>query len=241
MAGYIKLHRKLKKWGWYTDANTFRVFMHLLLIASYEDNEFRGYEIKPGQAVIGRKALAKELKMSERSVRTALEHLKTTNEITIKTTNRFSIITIENWTKYQFDDYENDQQNDQQADQQATNKRPTSDHTQEGKKLRNKEYIYSDVPEELLDVFMEWVKMRKTIKKPITSKIAVTRALNKLDTLASTTEEKRELIEIAIEKCWQSFYKPEGNDETTRHSKRNESGEKSDPGFYGWDATGGQA
>lgn len=136
MAGYIKLHRKMLKWGWYTDANTFRVFMHLLMIASYECNEFRGYKLEPGQAVIGRKMLAKELKLSERQVRVALEHLKMTNEITIKTTNRFSIVTIENWEKYQCSEHGNDQQSDQQNGQQMTNKRPTDDHTQESKEVK---------------------------------------------------------------------------------------------------------
>ena len=33
MSGWIKLHRKITEWEWYSDANTFRVFMHLLLTA----------------------------------------------------------------------------------------------------------------------------------------------------------------------------------------------------------------
>ena len=76
-------------------------------------------------------------------------------------------------------------------------------------KSKNKsKNIYSDVPEELKEAFMEWAEMRKQIKKPITTKTTVTRALNKLDTLASTTEKKIELIELATDKCWQSFYLP---------------------------------
>lgn len=137
MSGYIKLHRKLLKWGWYGDVNTKAVFLHLLLTASYEDNFFRGHEIKAGQAIIGRKRLSEELGISERAVRTALNHLKSTNEITIKTTNKFSIVTIENWEKYQCLIDESDHQNDQQHDQQVTNNRPASDHTQEIKEINN--------------------------------------------------------------------------------------------------------
>lgn len=158
MAGYIKLHRKLLKWEWYSDPNTFRVFMHLLLTASYEENSFRGHELKAGQVVCGRKQLAKDLGLSERSVRTALEHLKSTNEITIKTTNRFSIITIEKWAMYQSDTDDTDQQTDQQADTQATNNRPATDHTQEVKKLRNKEIkkdIYSRERVEIVNYLNE--------------------------------------------------------------------------------------
>lgn len=158
MAGYIKLHRKLLKWEWYSDPNTFRVFMHLLLTASYEENSFRGHKLKAGQVVCGRKQLAKDLGLSERSVRTALEHLKSTNEITIKTTNRFSIITIEKWAMYQSDTDDTDQQTDQQADTQATNNRPATDHTQEIKKLRNKEIkkdIYSRERVEIVNYLNE--------------------------------------------------------------------------------------
>ena len=130
--GFIKIHRKMKKWSWYKDPNTFRVFMHLLLSASYKDNNFRGHTIKPGQVVCGRRQLAQELGMSERTIRTALNHLKSTNEITIKTTNKFSIITIEKWAKYQCLVGKSDQQNDQQAVRRATSKTTKSDHTQEG-------------------------------------------------------------------------------------------------------------
>ena len=54
---------------------------------------------------------------------------------TIKSTNKFSIITICNWDTYQSQDLENDQLNDQQL----TNKRPTTDHIQEGIKKDKKD------------------------------------------------------------------------------------------------------
>ncbi|MBQ5686491.1 MAG: hypothetical protein IIV23_02215, partial [Ruminococcus sp.] len=47
--GYIKLHRKLTKWEWYHNANTFRVFIHLLLTANYEPRRFEGKVIDIGQ------------------------------------------------------------------------------------------------------------------------------------------------------------------------------------------------
>ena len=88
-------------WGWYSDANTTRVFLDILLNANYKDSEFLGHHIKPGECVFGRAACAARLQMSEMAVRTALEHLKQTGEITIRTTNKFSIISIRNWYTYQ--------------------------------------------------------------------------------------------------------------------------------------------
>jgi hypothetical protein len=95
--------------------------------------------LMPGQMLTGRKKLSKELRMSERGIRTRLNHLKNYGNLTIKTTNRFSIINIVNWKTYQQDENQNDQQNDQQV----TSKRPASDHKQEGKevkKIKKKDY-----------------------------------------------------------------------------------------------------
>jgi len=66
--------------------------------------------------------------------------------------------------------------------------------------------IYSDVPDEIKAVFMEWVAMRKSIKKPVTTKQTVTRALNKLYELSQDPVEQVKLIELAIDKCWLGFY-----------------------------------
>ena len=126
--GYIKLHRKFTNWCWYNDVNTKAVFLHLLLTASWEECEYRGYKIKPGQVVTGRRRLAKDLKMSERSVRTALEHLKSTREITIKPTHSFSIITVVNWRKYQLGELNRPANRPTSA--------PASDHIKESKEYK---------------------------------------------------------------------------------------------------------
>lgn len=122
MAGYIKIHRDITKWGWYSDANTMRVFIDILLNANYEDGEYHGHPIKAGQCVIGRKALSQRLGISEQAVRTALKHLESTGELTTKSTNKFSVATIEKWAIYQG----TDAQDNQQANQQSTNNQPTT-------------------------------------------------------------------------------------------------------------------
>lgn len=143
---WLKLNRGILKWGWYSDANTMRVFLDILLNANYEDGEYRGHQIKAGQCVVGRKALAKRLCISEQSVRTALEHLKSTNEITIKSTNKFSIATITNWAKYQCRDDEANHQNNHQANQQSTNNQPTTNQqlttSKKGRREEGKKYIF---------------------------------------------------------------------------------------------------
>lgn len=99
--GFIALYRSLLSWGWHADPATGWLFVNLLLMANWEDGEWQGKPIKRGQLVTGRKALAAQTGLSEQTVRTSLNRLKSTNEITIASTNKFSVITIVNYGKFQ--------------------------------------------------------------------------------------------------------------------------------------------
>lgn len=98
---FIKLNRKILNWRWYQDANTMRVFIHLLLKANYKDNDFEKTSVKRGQLITSQSHLAEDLKISVKNVRTALEHLKSTGEVAVQTTAKYSIITINNYNEYQ--------------------------------------------------------------------------------------------------------------------------------------------
>ena len=100
MEGFIGIYRKMMKWEWYQDHNTKAVFLHLLLLASHEGGRWQGQSIERGQLITGRKRLAKDLKLSERQIRTSLSKLKSTNEIAIKATNKNSVITITEYDTY---------------------------------------------------------------------------------------------------------------------------------------------
>jgi hypothetical protein len=104
MEWWVKIHRKLLDRWRYSDGNTSRVFIHLLLTANHKESVFLGHTIKIWDSVIGLLSLSERLGMSIRSIRTALKHLKTTNEIAIKTTNKFSVITLLRWAEYQSDE-----------------------------------------------------------------------------------------------------------------------------------------
>lgn len=101
MNGYIKLFRKITNWEWYTDTNTFRVFIHLLLMANHEDQKWRGMVIKRGQRVTSLNHLSQELGLSKQQIRTAISHLISTQEITCETTHKHTVITVENYDSYQ--------------------------------------------------------------------------------------------------------------------------------------------
>jgi len=133
--GWIKIHRKMLDWGWYNDINVKVLFIHILLTANFDDKGWQGLTIKRGQLVTSREHLAEQTKLTVQQVRTALNKLKSTNEITIKTTNKYTIITINKYDEYQ--------DVNQQDNQQITNKQPTNNQqittTKEYKNIRNKE------------------------------------------------------------------------------------------------------
>ena len=101
--GYIKLYRKMMKWGWYTDTNAKCVFLHLLFLAQYETCFFRGIKLEIGQAVTSIREISVQTGISMQSVRTAIKHLKSTQEITQCTHGKFSVFTIQNYVEYQGD------------------------------------------------------------------------------------------------------------------------------------------
>ena len=86
MEGFILLHRRLLGWEWYGDGNTMRVFIHLLLKANFEPKKWRGVTVGRGQCATSLAEIAGELGLSERNVRTAIKHLKSTGEVTHEVT-----------------------------------------------------------------------------------------------------------------------------------------------------------
>ena len=137
--GFIRLSRKILNWEWMDDSITFHVFVYLLLNANYEERKYHGYDIKRGEVVVGLENIAKNLHLSVRNVRTALKHLKSTNEVTIRTTNKFSIVTICNFDSWQGLTLESDKQSDEQSDKQPTNNRQITDKQVTTPKEINKE------------------------------------------------------------------------------------------------------
>ena len=110
MQGYIKLHRQIQEWEWYANPNVMRLFIHFLLKANHADKKWQGKTIKSGSFVTSYEKLSAETGLSVRQVRTALDKLKMTNEVTHEGHTSYSIITLKNWDVFQADDKQNDKQ-----------------------------------------------------------------------------------------------------------------------------------
>jgi hypothetical protein len=141
MSGWIKLHRVVMEWGWYSDPVCRSLFIHLLLLANHDEREWLGFNVMPGQTPTGRRELALTLGFGEQQVRTALGRLKSTNEITITSNSKFSMITINKWEDYQSTNHQSNQQ--LTSIQPASNQHLTT--PKEVKKIRSKESIDTEL------------------------------------------------------------------------------------------------
>ena len=122
MEGWIKIHRKILEWEWYDDINTKVLFFHLLLTANHKEKKWRGQIIQRGQKITSISHLAKETGLTCQQIRTSLNKLKTTNEITTKVTNKYTLVNIEKYSDYQIFENENNKQNNTRNNRQKTNK-----------------------------------------------------------------------------------------------------------------------
>lgn len=101
--GYIRLYRKIEDWSWYDDSNTFRVFIFLLIHANFQDKLFLDTIIKRGSLATSYQTIAGRLNLTYKQVRTAIEHLKKTKNVSVSRLGNYLVITIINYDMYQSD------------------------------------------------------------------------------------------------------------------------------------------
>ena len=117
--GFVYFWRSFIDWEWFTEVNTCHLFQYCILRANHSDSEWRGIKIKKGSFITSLDSLSVSTGLTVRQVRTALKNLKISNEIEVKPTSRYSIITVKNYNIYQTYDKQNDKQ--------TTNERQTND------------------------------------------------------------------------------------------------------------------
>lgn len=92
--GFVKFYRRIVGREWFGDGATLTVYVFLLCSAAFEDMEYAGRTLRKGQYITSVKNLSEKCRLSVQRTRTALLHLKATNDITIETTTAYSIITM---------------------------------------------------------------------------------------------------------------------------------------------------
>lgn len=222
---YIKISRSILEWEWYGNINTCRLFLHMLLKANWKDGRFEGKDIPRGSFVSSYPRLADECGLTVNEVRTALKHLISTGEITVKAHAKYSVFTVVKYNDYQ-------EVNSQGTDKShSINRRLTT--IEEGKKERREEYIPPISPsdrffesEKLNHTFLDYVDFRKKMRKPMTDR-AIQLAVGKLKTLASGSgefkeDEAIEILNNSIVNGWQGLFPLKNTKEIKNTNKFND-------------------
>lgn len=99
--GFVKLPRSLLEWRWYGDLNTRPLYIHLLMSAAWDDAMYMNRKIKRGQCCTTVKELSAINQRTIQQTRTVLNHLVSTNDITIEAPPQLSILTLTNYDELQ--------------------------------------------------------------------------------------------------------------------------------------------
>ena len=149
--GYIKLYRKLIESPVFVNEKLLKIWIWCLCRANHCDTEtivgLQKVEVKKGQFVFGLLKASQELQIPKTTLYRNLRTLCEFGMISIKSENKFSVVTIEKWEKYQCIDGE--------SGKQVENKRKTNGkQTETDKNDKNdKEYISSKVCTEIVDAY----------------------------------------------------------------------------------------
>ena len=189
MSGWIKIHRKFLDWEWFNKSEAVHLFLYMLIKANHKDAKWQGNDVKRGQFISSLGNISNATGISIQQIRTILKKLEKTNEIEVKSTSQFTIVTI---CKYECYQDENETTNKPLTNnQQTTNKRSTTN------KNDNKEKNEKEV---ILD---SWIDYRKSIRKAL-SPATINTILKKMESYSN--EQCKHVINNSIENGWQGLF-----------------------------------
>jgi len=102
--GYVRLSKSFLSWKWIHKPETVVLFITILVLANYEDTTYEDKELKRGQLITTIARLADTTGLSVKTVRTSISRLQKTGEISVKSANKYTLITVEKYDFYQSDE-----------------------------------------------------------------------------------------------------------------------------------------
>ncbi|BET22331.1 hypothetical protein [Solobacterium moorei] len=100
--GFIKIDRQILEWRYHDCYYAFTIWMHVLLLANWTDGYFKGRKVKRGELItsINNLMLVTGIK-SDNTIRKWLKIFENEKMITLKSTNKYTHISIVNYDKFQ--------------------------------------------------------------------------------------------------------------------------------------------
>ena len=156
---WIKLHRKSLDSRVFSDPFLWQLWCWCLMKANWKRGWKLSREIPPGSFATGELSAAEQLNVSGSKWRRGIKKLQEFGMVEAKATNRFTVISVVNWAKYQ------DER--RTGDEPVTNQRRTGDEPvttiEEGKKGRREETPSHTQADGFEKEWQSWLDFREAI------------------------------------------------------------------------------
>ena len=140
--GWVKLDRRIQSWRFFRKSEYVQMWIYILTEANHEPTRWEEIDIASGEFVTSVERLSKGTGLSTQQVRTILKKLNG-EELTIKSTNRYSLIKVNKWAEYQGSTKVANKQSNKQItnEQQTANKQLTTNKNDKNEKNEKNIYI----------------------------------------------------------------------------------------------------
>ena len=235
-SGWIKLHRKILDCFIWQDKpyDKARAWIDLLLIAMHHDKKMLIEDevviIQRGSFMTSIVKLADRWGWSRNKVVRYLDMLESEHMLNTKRTPKGTLITIVKYDDYQLSDVSCESTNestnestdgatdetpnestdgatDESADESQNKNIKNDKNVKNEKKKRKGQAVYYPNDELLNNAFKEFLTMRNKIKKPLATKQALTRMMNKIEKLSGGDNDLAiKILNQSTDHCWQDVY-----------------------------------
>ena len=211
--GWIRVHRQIQDcWIWDGKYDQGRAWIDLLLLANHREKKISiDHElviIKRGQFHTSLKKLADRWQWDKRTVGKYLDLLEKDGMIKQVRSERGTTLTIVNYDIFQGEcttECTTDSTTECTTDAPHHVPKQEIKNVKNEKNERNNKEFYPD-NWELNQSFLDYIKMRKDIKKPMSDR-AITLAMNKLEELSGGDDETAiQILEQSIFHSWQGLF-----------------------------------
>lgn len=223
--GWVAVHRQMQDhWLWQEKPfDRAHAWIDMLLLANHEDNKFvlgnELLEVKSGSFITSEVKLMERWGWGKGKTRAFLDLLQSDGMIIRKADRKKTTITIVNYEVYAILKTTNRPQTDRKRTDNGlitdTNNNDKNDNNEKNNKKESKkerkattydEILSSVIDDSLRELYLEYIKMRKMIKSPMTDR-ALTMLIKKVNQLEPTDiSRQKQLLETAIMNNWKSVY-----------------------------------
>ncbi|MED1234704.1 MULTISPECIES: hypothetical protein [Bacillus subtilis group] len=168
MSGWIKLHRKIKENPIFANSDMFKLWALCLIKATHKEHDQlvgnQMVKLLPGEFVTGRHELASEFnegvkpseKVSPSTVWRYMKNFEKWQMLNIKSGNKFSVISVTNWSEYQQSEQQVNSKWTANEQQVNTNKNVKNE---KNEKKNNKRLVFDESHMKLAQLMWKFVQV----------------------------------------------------------------------------------